>query len=257
MILSVNNSDKKYKRIISVVPSLTELLFDLGMNEEVIGITGFCIHPQKWFKEKVRIGGTKNLHIEKIQALQPDLIIANKEENDKRQIEKLAENCDVYLSDVNTLPDALDMIVRIGELTDHLQQAMELRFKIKKGFDALSRNQTTPKIRSAYFIWKNPWMVAANNTFINEMMRYAGLENIFEEMSRYPAITMEEIECLKPDLILLSTEPYPFKENDKDEFSKLFPQIRIAIADGEMFSWYGSRLLKSVDYFHSFRKNIS
>ncbi|MGN6296774.1 MAG: ABC transporter substrate-binding protein [Ginsengibacter sp.] len=257
MILSANNSDKKYKRIISVVPSLTELLFDLGMNEEVIGITRFCIHPQKWFKEKARIGGTKNLQIEKIQALQPDLIIANKEENDKGQIERLAENCDVYLSDVNTLVDALKMIVRIGELTDHLQQAMELRFKIKKGFDALSRNQTTPKIRSAYFIWKNPWMVAANNTFINEMMRYARLENIFEEMSRYPAITMEEIECLKPDLILLSTEPYPFKENDKDEFSKLFPQIRIAIADGEMFSWYGSRLLKSVDYFHSFRKNIS
>ncbi|MGN6268251.1 MAG: ABC transporter substrate-binding protein [Ginsengibacter sp.] len=257
MILPVNNSDKKYKRIISVVPSLTELLFDLGLNEEVIGITKFCIHPQKWFKEKARIGGTKNLQIEKIQALQPDLIIANKEENDKGQIERLAENCDVYLSDVNTLADALKMIVRIGEMTDRLQQAMELRFKIKKGFDALSRNQTTPKIRSAYFIWKNPWMVAANNTFINEMMRYAGLENIFEEMSRYPAITMEEIECLKPDLILLSTEPYPFKEKDKDEFSKLFPQIKIAIADGEMFSWYGSRLLKSVDYFHSFRKNIS
>ncbi|MGN6342633.1 MAG: ABC transporter substrate-binding protein [Ginsengibacter sp.] len=257
MILSANNSDKKYKRIISVVPSLTELLFDLGMNEEVIGITRFCIHPPKWFKEKARIGGTKNLQIEKIQALQPDLIIANKEENDKGQIERLAENCDVYLSDVNTLPDALDMIVRIGELTDHLQQAMELRFKIKKGFDALSRDQTTPKIRSAYFIWKNPWMVAANNTFINEMMLYAGLENIFEEMSRYPAITMEEIECLKPDLILLSTEPYPFKEKDKKEFDFLFPQTKIAVADGEMFSWYGSRLLKSVDYFHSFRKNIS
>jgi|SRR5690348_62147 len=257
MILRANNGGKKYKRIISVVPSLSELLFDLGLNEEVIGITKFCIHPQKWFKEKVRIGGTKTLQIEKIQALRPDLIIANKEENDKGQIERLAENCDVYLSDVNTLPDALKMIVRIGELTDHRQQAMELRFKIKKGFDTLSRHHATPNIRSAYFIWKNPWMVAANNTFINEMMRYAGLKNIFEEMSRYPAITIEELERLEPDLILLSTEPYPFKEKDKEEFDLLFPKTKIAIADGEMFSWYGSRLLKSIDYFHSFRKNIS
>lgn len=256
MILSENFfGEKKYSRIISLVPSQTELLAYLGLDEQVIGITKFCIHPAKWFKEKTRIGGTKNVNLEKIHSLVPDLIIANKEENQKEQILQLSEKHDVFVTDVNNLNDALKMINSIGTLTGFTEKAFSLSSKIHEGFEKLSNgNSGKRKIRAAYFIWKDPWMVAASQTFINEMMMYSGMENVFGHLQRYPKISIEELQQHNPELILLSTEPYPFNENHRTEIKKLFPEKKIEIVDGEMFSWYGSRLLKSVEYFHSFSK---
>ena len=240
---------RKYERIISLVPSQTELLYDLGLNEEVIGITKFCVHPEVWFKNKQRIGGTKDIHLEEIISLKPDLIIANKEENLKEQIEKLAAHCDVWVTDVNTLEDALQMILEVGNLTGKLQTAIKIKNKIELSFGEL--NQVVNKKvfgSAAYLIWQKPYMIAANNTFIYDLMIKSGLNNIFENQSRYPETTIEELINLKPTYILLSSEPYPFGEKHKKEFEKLAPGIKVILVDGEMFSWYGSRLLKTPSY---------
>ncbi len=257
MILSPNTiENKNYCRIISLVPSQTELLAYLGLEKEVIGITKFCIHPHKWFRQKVRIGGTKNINLEKIENLSPDLIIANKEENVKAQIELLAEKYDVWITDVNTIDDAIKMINDIGKLTQRPQEASGLSLKIKEGFEKLQIiTSEKSKIPAAYFIWKDPWMVAASHTFINDMMKYAGLENVFANQERYPEISLSEIQEKNTELILLSSEPYPFNDKHKSEIEKIIPGIKTEIVDGEMYSWYGSRLLKSIDYFLSFSKN--
>lgn len=257
MILKQNIPvNKKYSRIISLVPSQTELLFYLGLEKEVIGITKFCIHPNTWYRSKIRIGGTKNINIKTINQLSPDLIIANKEENVKEQVEELAEKYDVWITDVNDLADAIKMIKDIGILTERAESASALALQIDEGFEKLKKAFSSQrKIPTAYFIWKDPYMVAGGGTFINDMMSYCGLENIFSDKSRYPQITLEEINEKNCELILLSSEPYPFKEKHKEEIQKQFSG-EIALADGEMFSWYGNRLLKSIDYFHSFLNNL-
>jgi len=242
---------KRFIRIISLVPSQTELLAYLGLDKEVVGITKFCVHPKKWFKEKARVGGTKNIHLEEIDALAPDLIIANKEENVKEQMEALASKSDVWVTDVNNLEEAISMISDIGKLTNRIEEASLLTLKIEEGFEKLKEIVSSKrKMRAAYFIWKDPWMVVGGHTFINDMMNRAGFENVFAHVERYPQIDLNELKE-RADLILLSSEPYPFKEKHKAEMEKLIPGIKAEIVNGEMFSWYGSRLLKAIDYFHS------
>ncbi|HUZ61381.1 MAG TPA: helical backbone metal receptor [Hanamia sp.] len=258
MILSQVIPGKKYSRIISLVPSQTELLSFLGLEKEVIGITKFCIHPDEWFQSKIRVGGTKKINLKTIHELSPDLIIANKEENVKEQVEKLAEKYDVWVTDVNNLSDSIKMIYDIGKLVGRTKQATTLIFQINEGFEKLKMN--SPKSsgfkRAAYFIWKDPYMVVGGDTFINEMMLFCGLQNVFADMKRYPQITLDKVKEKNTELILLSSEPYPFKEKHKEEIQKQMGKIKIELIDGEMFSWYGSRLLKSINYFHKFRQNI-
>ena len=246
-----------YSHIVSLVPSQTELLHDLGLEEEVVGITKFCVHPVKWYKNKTRIGGTKNVKINSIQEIDPDLIIANKEENVKEQIEELAKTYDVFVTDVNNLEDALQMIKSIGTLTGKNEEAISLAKKIETKFQKL-HNATFAKrkIKTAYLIWKNPYMAAGENTFINDMMNYCGLQNIFANKNRYPEITLHDLHVVNCQLVLLSSEPYPFKEKHLREMELQIPGVKILLADGEMFSWYGSRLLKAADYFEILQKDI-
>ncbi len=239
------------KRIISLVPSQTELLHDLGLEAETIGITKFCIHPGEWFRSKIRIGGTKALHIEKITALDPDLIIANKEENVKEQVEALAEKFPVFVTDVNDLPTALQMIDDIGSLTGKTTPALSLIEKIKTGFSNLPKPVIRPK--TAYMIWKDPWMTIGGDTFIHNMLEAAGFENIFGNKTRYPEINIIELSTMNCELVLLSSEPYPFKQKHIDEIQALLPGTKILLVDGEMFSWYGSRLLHAPGYFNRLR----
>ena len=235
------------KRIISLVPSQTELLAALGLDEEVVGITKFCIHPSAWFHSKKRIGGTKQLHYEDIHQLQPDLIIANKEENIKEQVEYLAGSYPVWVSDVETLEDAYDMITGIGDITEKKIQAAALVAGIKTAFGSLIHAQ--PPQRMAYLIWKAPYMTVGHDTFIHSMLAAAGYENVFAARKRYPAITIEELRSAACDLVFLSSEPFPFGQKHIDELAPLLPETRIILVDGEMFSWYGSRLLHAPDYF--------
>ncbi|MGC4036229.1 MAG: helical backbone metal receptor [Chitinophagaceae bacterium] len=236
-----------YSRIISVVPSLTELLSDLNLNDEVIGITKFCIRPKHWYNSKIKIGGTKNLHLQQISQLKPDLIIANKEENEKEQVLQLAANYDVWLTDINTIHDAIQTIYHCGILTNRSREAEKLVAAINHQFFSL--NEIHQKQTTCYLIWRNPYMTVGGDTFIDAMMNAAGLENVFHDSSRYPIVTFADIAAKKPSLILLSSEPYPFKEQHIDEIKRGVPDTAILLVDGEMFSWYGSRMLQAPTYF--------
>lgn len=240
------------KRIISLVPSQTELLFTLGLDKEVMGITKFCVHPKEWFDTKKRIGGTKTVDIKKISSLNPDLIIANKEENTKEQIEALQKIAPVWITDINTISDALKMISDIGTITRKGETARTIVEQIETDFlkiQSITKHTSNHKYRTAYLIWKDPYMAAGANTFINDMMALNGLENVLADTERYPTIDCGELTKRNTELILLSSEPYPFKEEHKQFLSQEMPNTKIMIVDGEMFSWYGSRMLYAGAYF--------
>jgi ABC-type Fe3+-hydroxamate transport system substrate-binding protein len=240
----------KPKRIISLVPSITELLYYLGLESEVLGITKFCVHPEEWLKQKIIIGGTKNLNLKKIEGLSPDLIIANKEENVQDQIELLSKTFNVYLTDINTYDDALQLILDIGELTSTGELANTIHSNTISAFEGF---QSINSIGSClYLIWNEPMMAAGKNTYIDAMLTKVGFDNIIQ-LTRYPEMSQEIIEKLKPDYILLSSEPYPFNEKHLEQFSNIFPNAKIRLVDGEMFSWYGSRIQKLPEYISLFK----
>jgi ABC-type Fe3+-hydroxamate transport system substrate-binding protein len=236
-------SQNKPTRIISLVPSQTELLYDLGLRDEVIGVTKFCIHPDEWFRRKQRVGGTKNLKIDLIKSLNPDLILANKEENLKEEIEILQNDFNVYVSDISTINEALQMIEDIVN-------------GIKAEMMTQSRLEKKDKIDALYLIWQNPYMVAGNDTFIHDMMLEAGFNNLVKQ-NRYPMMTLEEIKSINPTVIMLSSEPFPFADKHIIEWQMQLPNTKIILVDGELFSWYGSRMLKSFRYFRGLYEELS
>jgi ABC-type Fe3+-hydroxamate transport system substrate-binding protein len=240
------------KRIISLVPSQTELLFDLGLDDAVVGITKFCVHPELNVRSKAKIGGTKKLNVDLIRTLKPDLIIGNKEENTQADIELLMEEFPVWMSDVNTLEDAQSMITSFGLLLDKQPEASYLNYLITAGFTDLQKLAETHGFnkRAAYMIWKDPYMFAGTNTFINDLLKITGFRNVVT-IDRYPSLSLSDVASLEPELILLSSEPFPFKEKHVSEIQKAVPNAKVMLVDGEMFSWYGSRLIKSIEYlFH-------
>ncbi|GAB3197774.1 helical backbone metal receptor [Pontibacter aydingkolensis] len=234
------------QRIVSLVPSQTELLFDLGLGDHIVGVTKFCIHPKEHVKQKSKVGGTKNFNFDVIDQLQPYLIIGNKEENYKEGIEQLQQKYKVWMSDIYTLDDALEMMLQVGQVTGSEIRAHELTQSINAGFEQL--RPLEPRIKAAYFIWRKPYMAVGSNNFIDHVLQRCGFDNVFNKMARYPEITAEQLQQANPQLILLSSEPYPFKEKHIQEFQEICPQASIKIVDGEMFSWYGSRLLKAPAY---------
>ncbi|MBK7289304.1 MAG: ABC transporter substrate-binding protein [Chitinophagaceae bacterium] len=242
------------KRIISLVPSQTELLADLGLSGEVVGITKFCVHPDAWFRSKPRVGGTKQLNMESIHALQPDLIIANKEENVKEQIEELEKYYPVWISDINNLTDAYEMIGQIGLITNKETQSKSIVGSIKENFAQLQNPNSNSQ--TIYLIWQKPYTTVGGHTFIHSMLEIVGIRNIYANATRYPEITIEELKNRNPELVILSSEPFPFKQKHIDELQIHLPTTKIILADGEMFSWYGSRLLKAPAYFATLYEQI-
>jgi ABC-type Fe3+-hydroxamate transport system substrate-binding protein len=246
------------QRIISIVPSQTELLYDLDLDKEVIGITKFCVHPEEWFRTKTRVGGTKKLNIEQIKFLTPDLIIGNKEENEQGQVEELANYFPVWMSDVKNLEEALQMIAEVGKITSKVDKADKLTDQISNLFTNLQSQTFNLEPRNAaYFIWYDPIMAAGGDTFIHAMLGYCNFRNAFADFKRYPEISTEQLRTANPELILLSREPFPFKEKHIEVFNKICPEAEILLVDGEVFSWYGSRLLKSPAYFTGLLSQIA
>lgn len=242
------------QRIVSLVPSQTALLHTLGLDKEVIGITKFCTLPPEWFHTKPRVGGTKQLLLDQIEKLQPDLIIGNKEENEAAQIEALATRFPVWMSNIITFKDALRMIGDVGIVTGRIEEARLLAESIESDFNVLIK--PIRQIRAAYFIWQDPYMIAGNQTFINSMLQEAGFDNVFAHVDRYPEITLETLKAVNPEVIFLSSEPYPFKNQHIPAFQHVCQEAVVQIVDGALFSWYGSRLLHSAAYFRALHTDI-
>lgn len=235
------------QRIVSLVPSQTELLVELGLVDRLAGVTKFCVHPKGLRKKKTTIGGTKNFDFDKIDSLKPDLIIGNKEENYKEGIERLSEKYPVWMSDIYDLEDAFQMMLGIGEVTGVFEKAEDLVRQIRDNLDFFPQ----PKGTVVYLVWKEPLMVAGKNTFIDEMLQKGGFLNLISK-ERYPELSIEELQALDPEYLLLSSEPFPFKQKHLNEFEILFPKTKVLLADGEMFSWYGSRLMFFKSYLDEF-----
>lgn len=238
-------------RIVSLVPSQTELLVDLGLRDKLVGITKFCVHPAGLKKEVQLIGGTKNAKIDLIRSLEPDLIIGNKEENNQADIEVLEGMLPTWMSDIFNLEDALDMIRKVGAITGTSERASEIISKIQTNFAQLENLKSSSKT-VLYLIWKNPYIAAGPNTFIDAMLSTLGFQNAMQE-ERYPEV---KLEALNPDLIFLSSEPYPFKEKHIEELQNQFPNSQVVLVDGEYFSWYGSRLIGAPAYFEELLNQI-
>lgn len=241
------------QRIVSLVPSQTELLADLGLDSEVIGITKFCIHPKQWRKEKIIVGGTKNFHFDRIHELQPDLIIANKEENYQEGIEQLRQRYPVWMSDIITPEDALTMIGELGNITGKDSEAQKLIADIQQSWSNMVK---LPPLRVLYLIWRRPWMGVASGTFIHGMLQLAGLKNCLAQQLRYPELSDTEVLTLEADYVFLSSEPYPFGEKHIEELQNILPNSKIILVDGEMFSWYGSRMRLFADYVTELRSQL-
>jgi len=235
------------KRIVSLVPSQTELLCYLGLEDSLVGITKFCVHPENLRKEKKIVGGTKSVHFDRICALKPDIILCNKEENTPEMVLELEKIAPVHVSNIINLEEVYGLIHQYGEIFNKLSNSNELIDSIKSKRNDLQYDRPLKKV--AYLIWKDPWMAAGGDTFINTLLEINGWDNVFKNFtSRYPKIAIEEINKLQTDLILLSSEPYPFQHKHITELNNS-TNAEILLVNGEYFSWYGSRLLQAFDYF--------
>ena len=240
----------KPKRIVSLVPSITELLVDLGLENNLIGITKFCVEPS-YLKSKIQIiGGTKNINLDKIRKLEPDFIIANKEENVESDILELKKFTNVWVSDIKTIDDNLNLINQLGLIFDKTNESINIINKTKSIF------KTGPFLKNKkvlYLIWKNPFMSIGKDTFIHDVLTKLGFENSIQDY-RYPIVDLVNFQNI--DFVFLSTEPYPFSEKDFFEIQNQLPKSKIKIVDGTYFSWYGSRMSKSSEYFDELISNL-
>ncbi|MBW8361078.1 MAG: helical backbone metal receptor [Kaistella sp.] len=239
-------------KIVSLVPSITETLFDFGLTDaEIIGRTKFCIHPEHSVKKVTVIGGTKNLNMEKIRNLQPDLIIANREENEKLQVEEFAKEFKVWLTDIKNLSDNENFLQELGIRLNRKEIAQNYIQEIRTIFEDIS---TGPSKNTAYLIWKDPYMTVGNDTFIHHILERLGFENIFKNQKRYPVVSTEEMRAA--EYILLSSEPFPFREKHIAALQKEIPSAKIILVEGEAFSWYGTPLVKWASYYRSLLENL-
>lgn len=245
------------KRIISLVPSLTELLVDLGLVDNLVGITKFCVHPEGLLTSKTIVGGTKTAHISKIKALKPDFILANKEENTPELVAELEKFCTVYVSDIVTLDHNLKLIADLGLLLGCETKSQQVLADLQEAANDFRHFvRDYPRQTAAYFIWKKPYRVAGGNTFINHLLECCNFKNIFSNTDRYPEVDVETNFGM-PDIIFLSSEPFPFKDVDAQELSKLYPSSKVILVDGELFSWYGTRPLVAFPYFKMLRAQLA
>lgn len=237
------------QRIVSLCPSQTETLLALGLSREVVGRTRYCIHPATQVSAITEVGGTKQLRLDAIRALQPDVVIAEKEENRREDVTALEAEWPVYVTDVRGFDSALRMIRGLGRVCSRTQEGESLAARIEQRWQQL--RPLNPPLRVAYLIWRKPWMAAGGDTYINDVLAHCGLDNVFAgHAGRYPETTPEEIQALAPDVVLLSSEPYPFKDEHLREFASCLPpgnQSKVLLVDGEAFSWYGARMLPAAD----------
>jgi len=246
--IEINNN---LNNIISLVPSLTELLFFLKMDEQVKGITNFCVHPSDKLSDKVIVGSPLHVDYEKIEQINPDIIIAGKSENNKNNIEKIAEKYPVWVSDVRSIEDACKMIEKIGMICNQSDLSYNITKNISVGFDSLADKT---KIKVCYLVWEKPFMVAGNNNYINDILKKTGLINVFEHKEGYAKVTAKEMQECQADFVLLPSEPYKFDNSHISTYKNLINKATVLLVDGQLFSWYGNRMLLAINYLKNMKK---
>ena len=245
------------QRIVSLVPSITETLFALGAGSALVGATDYCVHPGDELADVPRVGGTKNADVERIRALRPDLVLANKEENRRRTVEQLqAASIPVFVTYPRTVHSALEDIAMLGRLLERPGPAAVVVERIEQAWVRARERATDSPLAVAALIWKGPYMAVGGDTFADALLAEAGARNVFAGAgSRYPRIETEALAAAAPEVILLPTEPYAFGEADRVELLALdCPAARdgrIHVVEGELLSWYGPRIARALDVFSS------
>jgi ABC-type Fe3+-hydroxamate transport system substrate-binding protein len=247
--------DAPPRRIVCLVPSITETLFALGAGESVVGVTEFCVHPAEARATRAVVGGTKNPRTEAIRALGPDLVIANREENRRRDVERLeAAGVRVLVTYARTVREAIEEIRSLGVLLGRGDRAEALARECEDALARAARVAPEPRPRAAALVWREPWMVVGADTFAHDLLAACGAENPFAaRASRYPRIDLAELAAAAPEVLLLPTEPYAFGERDRDELLALdCPAARngrVHVVEGELLSWYGPRIPRALATF--------
>lgn len=243
---------KPPQRIVSLVPSQTELLAHLELDDRVVGITRFCVHPSDWRERKTIVGGTKEVATERVAELGPDLVLANREENTPEDVAALADLAPVYVTDVPNVEGALAMIRAVGRLVDRTDAADALADAIEERFATLN---PSPPIRAAYLIWRDPFMTVGRDTIIHDVMQRGGFTNVFGNRTRYPEIPLDALADAAPDVLLLPDEPFPFDQKPRfsADLREALPNTPVHFVDGELFSWYGPRLLDTAAHLRMLR----
>lgn len=242
------------KRVVSLIPSITEALFDLGAGEAIAGVSNYCIHPAEGVKNKIKVGGQKNPDMGKIKAIHPDLIILNMEENKPEHIKFLSQHYTTWVTYPRLFRDAENLLMQLGKVFDAESRASVYADKIRISSKQLSSIRRR-KIKTMYLIWRNPWMSINRDTFIHNVLELHHMENVYAKRDkRYFEVTAQDIEDADPDIIILPDEPYHFREKHKSEFSHLsvsaVKNSRIFLADGTYFCWYGTRTARASQYIH-------
>jgi ABC-type Fe3+-hydroxamate transport system substrate-binding protein len=240
-------------RVVSLCPSLTELVFDLGRGDDLVGRTKFCVHPARRVKRVESVGGTKNPKIARIVELAPDLVLLNEEENRREDAEALlAAGVRCHVSFPRDMGETAQMVRDIGAVLERPVEAERIAADIeRRAARVRERARQAPPVRYAYLIWRNPWMVAGGDTFVTAMLALPGGANVFaDHAERYPTVTPQDLTVADPDVVLLSSEPFPFKEKHADELAVAtgLPRERMQLVDGEYLTWHGSRTPDGVDY---------
>ena len=240
-------------RIVSLCPSLTELVFDLGLGAELVGRTKFCVHPADRVGAVEKVGGTKNPKLDRIIELAPDLVLLNEEENRREDAEALgAAGVRCHVSFPRTALDTADMVRSIAGAVNASAEGERIARDIETRHARVAQAAAGRQpVTFAYLIWREPWMTVNVDTFVSALLGDAGGRNAFASRSnRYPVITPEELGDANPDVVLLSTEPFPFKPSHADELARAsgVARERFRVVDGELLSWHGSRTPAGIDY---------
>ena len=237
-------------RIVSLVPSITELLFYLGLGDQVVGRTTFCIHPETRVAGVPRVGGTKKPHMEKLRQLRPSHVIVNVDENRKEDVEAItAFTPHVVVTHPLAPDDNLTLYRMMGGIFDRRAQAEQLCGEFQRARDALVKTSASlPPRRVLYLIWRDPWMSVSADTYVANMLRLGGMAVVAARAGdRYPVIAEDEPAWQRADAVLLSSEPYPFREKHLEEVQAGTGKT-VRLVDGELLSWYGSRAIAGVRY---------
>ena len=237
------------RRIVSLIPSTTELLCDLGLADCLVGVTAYCVEPREVVRAKARIGGEKDPDLEKIRALGPDLVIANIEENVRAHIEALRGlGIRVWVTYPRTVAESLRMIRELGEVTGTAGRAEAIAATLEQELAAMRAAPGREPVRVFYAIWRNPYMTVGGDTYIADVLATCGAANAFADApTRYPAVTLDEVAARRPEVILLPDEPFRFRRVHLKDFEPYLdvPAVRegrIHLVDGKPFSWHGRRL---------------